>query len=93
MSQRKLAETSGLKNSTISRLEADSVSPDPSTLEKLANALEVDKTLLYTKCGYIPEEFEVIARKTGELTKEQKAKVYDFFNETIDDFLESIGAE
>ena len=74
ISQRKLAELAGVTNSTISRLEADLVTPDLKTLEKLANALGIDKTLLLTKCGYseIPEEFVIIARKTGELSEEQK---------------------
>lgn len=89
MSQRKLAELAGVTNSTISRIEADTVKPDPATLEKIAKALEIDKTLLLTKCGYseIPEEFVMIARKTGELTEKQRAKAYKIFNETIDKFL------
>jgi transcriptional regulator with XRE-family HTH domain len=89
MSQRKLAEYAGLKNSTISRLEAGAVNPDPHTLEKIARALGVDKTVLFSKCGYIPEEFAVIARKTGDLTEDQKARVFDLFDKTIDDFLSS----
>jgi len=89
MSQRGLAEAAGLINSTISRIEAGSVKPDPATLEKIAYALKVDKTLLFVKCGYseIPEDFVVIARKTGELTEDQRKKVYQIFNETIDKFL------
>ena len=89
ISQRKLAELAGVTNSTISRLEADLVKPDLKTLEKLANALRIDKTLLLTKCGYseIPEEFVIIARKTGELSKEKRAEAYKLFNETIDKFL------
>lgn len=89
ISQRKLAELAGVTNSTISRIEAGSVKPDPATLDKLATALDVDKSLLLTKCGYseIPEEFVMIARKTGELTEEQRAKAYKIFNDTIDKFL------
>lgn len=89
MSQRKLAEMAGVTNSTISRIEADSVKPDPVTLEKIALALEVDKALLFTKCGYseIPEEFVVLARKTGELTQKQRERLYETFNNTIDQFL------
>lgn len=89
ISQRKLAEAAGVTNSTISRIEADAVKPDPATLEKLAAALQVDKTLLLTKCGYseIPEEFVIIARKTGELSEEKRAEAYKIFNETIDRFL------
>ena len=73
ISQRKLAELAGVTNSTISRLEADLVTPDLKTLGKLANALKIDKALLLTKCGYseIPEEFVIIARKTGELSAEK----------------------
>ena len=89
MSQRSLAKKAGVTNSTISRIEADSVKPDPATLEKLATALKVDKGLLLTKYGYseIPEEFVIIARKTGELTEGQRAEAYKIFNETIDQFL------
>ena len=90
MSQRKLAETAGLINSTISRIEADAVRPDPTTIEKIADALQVDKTLLFVKCGYndaIPEDFVIIARKAGELTEEQRKHAYKVFNETIDQFL------
>ena len=89
MSQRKLAEMAGVTNSTISRIEADSVKPDPATLEKLSIALDVDKSLLLTKCGYseIPEEFVAIARKTGELSGENREKIYRLFDETIDRFL------
>ena len=89
ISQRKLADMAGVTNSTISRIEADSVKPDPATLEKLAAALNVDKTLLLTKCGYseIPEEFVIIARKTGELSDEKRVEAYKLFNDTIDQFL------
>lgn len=88
-SQRKLAEIAGVTNSTISRIEADTVNPDPDTLEKLSKALNVEKSLLLTKCGYseIPEEFIVIARKTGDLAEDKKAKIYQIFNDTIDKFL------
>lgn len=89
MSQRKLAELAGVTNSTISRIENDTVKPDPRTLEKIASALELDKTILFTKCGYseIPEDFIIIARRTGELTDAQRAEAYKIFNDTIDKFL------
>lgn len=90
MSQRKLAESAGLTNSTISRIEANQVKPDPATLEKLAMALQIDKAMLLTKCGYseIPEEFVVIARKTGDLTEAQRVQIYDMINKKIDQLLE-----
>jgi len=95
MSQRKLAELAGVTNSTISRIETDSVNPDPTTLEKLATALKVDKALLLTKCGYseMPEEFVVMARKAGELSEKKRAEMYKFFDETIDKFLSEFDGE
>lgn len=89
MSQRKLAELAGVTNSTISRIEADSVKPDPATLDKLALALGEDKAILAAKCGYsgIPEEFVLIARKTGKLSTEKQKEAFKIFNETIDKFL------
>lgn len=89
ISQRKLAEKARLTNSTISRIEANLVKPDPATIEKIAYALEEDKSMMMTKCGYseIPEEFVVLARKTGELTKQQQEDIFRIFNDTIDGFL------
>ncbi len=90
MSQIRLSEVAGLINSTISRIEADAVKPDPVTIKKIAEALKIDKALLFVKCGYsneIPEDFVIIARKTGELTEEQRRKAFKMFNETIDQLL------
>lgn len=41
-SQRKLALLSNVSNTTISRIESDSVTPDTDTLSKIANALKTD---------------------------------------------------
>lgn len=89
MSQRRLADLAGITNSTISRIEAGAVKPDLVTLEKLAKALDIEKDILLAKCGYseIPEEFILIARKTGELSEEKRMEAYKVFNETIDKFL------
>lgn len=88
-SQRKLAEIANITNSTVSRIESNQVKPDPLTLEKLSQALSVEKSLLMTKCGYseIPEDFVVIARKTGEVKEQQREELFNLLNETIDSFL------
>ncbi|MCL1804250.1 MAG: helix-turn-helix domain-containing protein [Eubacteriaceae bacterium] len=92
MSQRKLAELAGVANSTISRLESDAVKPDHTTIEKLSVALNVEKSLLLTKCGYseIPEDFVIIARKLlicflkyGDLSAEQRAEAYRIISNTM----------
>ena len=89
MSQRKLAESAGVTNSTVSRIEAGSVNPDPVTLSKLALALGVEKSVLLTKCGYseIPEELIVIARKTGELSVAQREVVYKRIDGAVGEML------
>lgn len=46
ISQRKLAELAGVKNSTISRIEANQVSPNLSTIIKLSKALGVEPQIL-----------------------------------------------
>lgn len=88
ISQRKLAELAGVTNSTISRLEADLVTPDLKTLEKLANALDINKDLLLAKCGYveIPEEIVIISRKIKDLSEEKRVEAYKMFNEAVDKF-------
>lgn len=92
ISQRRLAELSGISNAAISKIEAGAVNPDPITLEKLAGALSIEKELLLIKCGYseVPEEFVVLARKTGELTEDDREKVYCLLNRTIDKFLDGL---
>lgn len=90
ISQRKLAEKAGVTNSTISRIEAGLVKLDHDTLEKIAKALDVEKSLLLSKCGYseIPEDFVIIARKAGELSEEDRAEAFRQFHETIDKFFQ-----
>lgn len=92
MSQRKLAEIAEVTNSTVSRIESDAVKPDPNTIDKIANALEVDKNILLVKCGYseIPEDFVVIARKFGMLSESEQLEVFKLFDETIDDYLKDL---
>ena len=91
LSQRQLARITGIANSTISRIEADLVKPDPITLDKLSSALGVDKSILMIHCGYseIPEELVMIARRTDTLTKAQKKTAYRRFNEAIDNLTRS----
>jgi len=59
MSQRELAEKSGLSNTEISRIETGKrIKPTPSTLKSLATALEAEYTDLMKVAGYIEEVHE-----------------------------------
>lgn len=51
LSQRMLAQTSGISNATISRIEAGGVNPDTKTLSSLAAALQVDAAYLFEAAG------------------------------------------
>ncbi len=42
LSQRKLAEMAGVRNSTISRIEDNKVNPDFESIEKIVDALELE---------------------------------------------------
>ena len=42
LSQRRLAELSGIRNSTISRIEANKVTPDIETLEKISKVIDLE---------------------------------------------------
>lgn len=95
LSQRGLALKTGLSNSTINRIEKDEVHPDPTSLVKIAKALEADVNELMLLGGYstMPEQFVVMARKTGDLSDDAKQKVYDALNSTIDDVLAKLEGE
>jgi transcriptional regulator with XRE-family HTH domain len=91
VSQRKLAELSNLTNSTISRIESDTVMPDAKTLVKIAGALNIDKEILLGKCGYsdLHDDVIVIARKAGEVSPDKRKDLLNVLNETIDRYLEA----
>ena len=58
LSQRMLAQISGVSNATISRLEANTVNPDTKTLCNLAEALQVDALDLFEATGFSAQEEE-----------------------------------
>lgn len=53
-SQARLAEASGVDNSTIARLERGETKPTPETLKKLASALHTSYEALMVKAGHLP---------------------------------------
>ncbi|MDR2654685.1 MAG: helix-turn-helix domain-containing protein [Oscillospiraceae bacterium] len=89
LSQRALALRTDLTNSTVSRIEADLVAPDPRTLVKLAAALGVDKETLMIKCGYsdMPPEFVSLARKSEGISPEAKNALFKILDEAVEIYL------
>ena len=75
MSQRELAERSGLSNTEISRLESGKrLNPSPGTLKSISGALGVEYSELMRVAGYIEEVHEedrfyelVFRNESGEI--------------------------
>ena len=73
LSQRQLAESIGLNNATISKLEKDpSLDPDIRTIELLAEALHLDYSYLLSLNDVIEDDpdLRIIARAKGNMTEE-----------------------
>ena len=66
LSQRALAEMSGLNFNTLSLIENEKTSPNVSTLQQLANALNVPITTFFES---IKEREQIVFQKAGERQK------------------------
>lgn len=77
-SQAKLAEASGVDNSTIARLERNETKPTPATLQKLAPFLKVPYMQLMEIAGHVPLEY---IQRMGRVVR----KGFRSIEEAIDD--------
>lgn len=95
LTQKDLAKISGVNASTISRIESGVVYPDKETILKIAAGYEIDPEELLAKSKYasVPEAFVIMARKTGNLSDEEKRAVYKLLDRTIDKVLAKLGKE
>ena len=66
LSQRVLAEMSGLNFNTLSLIENEKTSPNVSTLQQLANALNVPITIFFES---VKEREQIVFQKAGERQK------------------------
>ncbi|OBZ08024.1 helix-turn-helix domain-containing protein [Bacillus sp. FJAT-26390] len=55
-SQRRFAVAAGISNGTIARIELDKQSPDPDTLRKFSNVLDIQFIELMIKAGHVTED-------------------------------------
>jgi len=74
-SQRKLADVSGVSNSTISRLENALSEADPATLKKLAPHLDVDYQELMKIAGYISNGESLESKQPSDQPPEKGVKI------------------
>ncbi len=78
LSQRQLAESIGLNNATISKLEKDpSLDPDIRTIQLLAEALQLDYSYLLSLNKIIDDDpdLRVIARAKSKMTEEERERM------------------
>ena len=87
MSQRALALKAKTTNSTVSRIESDSVRPDPDTVFKISSALDLDYNSMMVLCGYIAAENREI-KKDPSISKgysEQSVTLMDIVEQLTPD--------
>lgn len=94
LSQRELANDTGISHSTISRIEKDDgISPDNATLRALAERLELDYNYLLVLNGAIDDEPEVraIQRAAKKMSDAQKKTMLNILKAAFEDLFEEDG--
>ncbi len=87
LSQRQLAESIGLNNATISKLEKDpSLDPDIRTIQLLAEALHLDYSYLLSLNETIANDpdLRIIARAKSNMTEEERERMMALLRTTFD---------
>lgn len=83
MSQERLAELSGLTKGYISKIENSDTAPPFSTLSKIANALNVDITILTAEELEIPADIDLCIVRKGEGKKISSATLQGYHYEAL----------
>ncbi len=83
MSQERLAELSGLTKGYISKIEKSDTAPPLSTLSKIANALNVDITILSAEDLESPEDMSLCIVRKGEGKKISSATLEGYHYEAL----------
>lgn len=87
LSQRQLAEKTGINNVTISKIEKDpSLVPDNRTLLLLSEALELDYTYLLSLNEVLPDDpdLRIIARAKNHMSQEEQERMMNMLRTTFD---------
>lgn len=87
LSQRQLAEKTGINNVTISKIEKDpTLVPDTRTLQLLAQALGLDYSYLLTLNEVIADDrdLRIIARAKNSLSPEDQTRMMEMLRTAFD---------
>jgi len=87
LSQRQLADSVGLNNATISKLEKDpSLEPDIRTIQLLADALHLDYSYLLSLNETIKDDkdLRIIARARANMTPEEQQRMMNMLRTSFD---------
>ena len=87
LSQRQLAEKSGINNATISKLEKDpTIVPDTRTLQLLSQTLGLDYNYLLTLNDVITDDrdLRIIARAKNSLSPEDQSRMMAMLRTAFD---------
>ncbi|MBQ8074897.1 MAG: helix-turn-helix transcriptional regulator [Oscillospiraceae bacterium] len=87
LSQRQLAEKTGINNATISKLEKDpTLVPDTRTLQLLAQALGLDYNYLLTLNDVLDDDrdLRIIARAKNRLSPEDQTRMMEMLRTAFD---------
>ncbi|KRQ86014.1 HTH-type transcriptional repressor RghR [Caloramator mitchellensis] len=92
-SQRKLAQITGLSNTTISRIESGvTEKPDADTIKILARCLNVDEEYMFRAAGYIEKDYtEKTESSTLQLTAKEEKDIAKRLEKMKEDLLKQQG--
>ncbi|MDP4143231.1 MAG: helix-turn-helix transcriptional regulator [Bacillota bacterium] len=88
-SQRKLAQVTGISNTTISRIEKDiTTNPDLNTLKLLSKYLDVDEIYMLKASGYKDENSLEKENAQPELSKKDEKDIEKRLKQVKEEFME-----
>lgn len=88
-----ISAASSIDKGYLSKIERDERKPKPEMLGKISEAYKINYQTLLQLCDSVPDDFIVLARKVGDISADERDKLYKILDETIDNVLESLSAE
>lgn len=82
LSQRKLAALADVSNTTVSRIESDATTPDLETLEKIANVLDINPSILMDET--FKEPTSTTSESAASLSSKQEKDIAKQLEKTME---------